>query len=238
MRAVAVRGAYTSGERGLSDVKRFFQTIQDGDSAAVKSQLQADPALAAAKNEQGASAVMIAVYNGRKEIRDLLVHSGAVREIHEAAATAHMEKLRELAGKNSGVAKSYSPDGFPVVALAAVFGHAEVAQYLVAQGADVNAVATNGSGYTALTGAVAGGHTETVKWLLEKGADANHRYGPDYPPLLAGAANGHLEIVKLLLQHGADPLAKTDDGQTALTLAEARGHTHVAEFFRRQESAR
>ncbi|GAC1678626.1 MAG: hypothetical protein PVS2B2_15830 [Candidatus Acidiferrum sp.] len=222
----------------MSDIKKLFQAIQDDDTAAVKSLLETDPAIAAAKNEQGQSAVMAAVYKGRNEIRDLLVNSGAVRETYEAAATGQVEKLREMIEKDPALAKVYSPDGFPVVALAAVFGHAAAAKYLVAQGADVNAVATNGSGYTALTGAVASGHTEVVAWLLTHGADVNHRYGPGYSPLLAAAANGHLEILKLLLQHGADPLAKATDGQTPLSLAESRSHAHVSEFLRGQQSAR
>lgn len=225
-------------KNSMGDVKKFLQAVQDGDVVAVRWLLDADPALATAKNEQGMSAVMAAVYSGRKEIRDLLVQAGAVRELHEAAATGHVEELRELVEENPTLARSYSPDGFPVVALAAVFGHAEAANYLVAQGADVNAVSTNGSGYTALTGAVASGHAEVVAWLLSKGADVNHRYGPGYSPLLTAAANGHLEIVKLLLQHGADPFAKANGGQTPLTLAEARGHSHVAEFLRAPQAAR
>jgi uncharacterized protein len=222
----------------MSDAGKLFQAVHEGDGAAVKSLLEAEPALAAAKNEQGLSALMAAAYNGRNEIRDLLMKSGAVRETHEAAATGQVEKLRERLENDSRLAKVYSPDGFPVVALAAVFGHAAAAKYLVAQGADVNAVATNGSGYTALTGAVASGYTEIVAWLLTQGADVNHRYGPGYSPLLTAAANGHLEIVKLLLQHGADPLAKANDGQTPLSLAETRGHAHIAEFLRGHPPAR
>jgi len=52
-------------------------------------------------------------------------------------------------------AKTYSPDGFPVFALAACSDHLEVAEYLFGRGADVNAAATNGTEYNALTGAVA-----------------------------------------------------------------------------------
>ena len=93
-------------------------------------------------------------------------------------------------------------------------------------------LATNGTGYNALTGAVTSGHEEIAIWLLENGADANYRYGPGYTPLLAAAANGHLEIVKDLLAHGADIHAKTNDGKTALTIAEERRHPEVAALLR------
>ena len=62
------------------------------------------------------------------------------------------------------------------MALAAAFGHEDVARFLHSKGAEINAVATNGTGYTALTGAVAGSHASLVKWLAENGADVNYRY--------------------------------------------------------------
>jgi len=216
----------------MSNKEQFFQALQVGDETAVQSLLAADPSLATAKNERGQSAILAAVYSGRTAIRDLLLARGVTLELHEAAAAGQLGRVKELVEGNPGLAKSYSPDGFPMCALAAVFGHRAVTEYFVAHGADVNAAAINGTGYTALTGAVASGHTEIVAWLLARGAGANYRYGPGYSPLLTAAANGHLDIVKLLLEHGADLLARTDDGQTALSLAEARGHQPVAEFLR------
>ncbi|MBZ5700361.1 MAG: ankyrin repeat domain-containing protein [Acidobacteriia bacterium] len=210
----------------------FFQAIQAGDETAVQALLDAEPSLAAAVNERSQSAILAAIYSGRTAIRDLLLARGVVLELHEAAAAGRLARVVELVEGNPGLAASYSPDGFPVCALAAVFGHRAIMEYLIANGADVNAAATNGTGYTALTGAVASGHKEIAALLLAKGADANYRYGPGYLPLHAAAANGHLEIVKLLLEHGANLHARTNDGQTALSLAEARGHQHVAEFLR------
>ena len=216
----------------MSNSAQFFQAIQTGDATSVRALLDAEPALAAAKNERGQSAILAAIYSGRTAIRDLLLARGVTLEVHEAAAAGQLERVKQLIGANATLAKSYSPDGFPVCALAAVFGHRAVTECLVERGADVNAMATNGTGYTALTGAVASGHREIVAWLLAQGADANYRYGPGHSPLLEAAANGHLEIVKLLLERGADLNARADDGQTPLSLAEARGHQPVAEFLR------
>jgi ankyrin repeat protein len=210
----------------------LFDAIRQGDLGRVQSLLDADPALASAKNESAVSAILSSVYFGRTEIRDLLLARGATLGLQDAAAVGRLDRVRELVGKNTALAKSYSSDGFPIVALAAFLGHAQVACYLKEQGADINAIATNGSGYNALSGAVTGGHAEIVQWLLESGADANYRYGPGYSPLLAAAANGHLDIVKLLLTHGADPSAKANDGKSALALAEERKHTSVAEFLK------
>ena len=210
----------------------LFEAIRAGNLAAVQSLLDADPSLASAKNDSCVSAVLMSIYTGHPDVRDVLIARGAFLEIHDAAAAGNLDRVKQLVGENPALPGTYSPDGFPVVALAAVFGHLDVARYLADHGADVNASATNGSGYNALTGAVTSSHTEVVKWLLAKGADPNYRYGPGYCPLLAAAANGHLEIVKILLDHGADLHATSNDGKSAFALATERNHSTVASFLR------
>jgi ankyrin repeat protein len=221
----------------MDDVKEFFAAIRGGDAARVKTMLEAQPLLASVKNEQGQSPVLAAVYSGRREIRDALIARGAQLELHEAVAAGQLERVEHFADKEPDLARSYSPDGFPVLALAAAFGHFPIVRYLFEKGGDVTAAATNGSGYNALTGAVTNGHEEIAAWLLKNGADANYRYGPGYTPLHAAAANGHLEIVKALLVHGADLNAKTNDGKTAAAIAEERKHPEIAALLRtRRES--
>jgi ankyrin repeat protein len=216
----------------MGETQLFFDAIRAGDVAAVRALLDQDPTLLTAKNAQSQSPVLFSIYNRQKEICDFLVSRGAVLELHEAAAAGDLPRVKEFVDKDAALAKSYSPDRFPMVALAAVFGNFEVAKYLHAKGADINAAATNGSGYNALTGAVTSGHTEIVKWLLENGADPNYRYANNYSPLLNAAANGHLKILKLLQAHGADLHAKTSDGKNALAYAEERKHAAVAEYLR------
>jgi len=216
----------------VSEAQLFFDAIRCGDVGAVKALLDQDRSLLSAKNQQSQGPVLFAIYNRQNEIRDLLLSRGAVLELHEAAAAGDLPRVKEFVERDRSLAKSYSPDGFPVPALAAVFGHLEVAKYLSAKGGDLNAVATNGSGYTALTGSVASGHTEIVKWLLAEGVSPNYCYANGYTPLLTAAANGHLEILQALLTHGADLHAKTTDGKNALAYAEERKHAAVAEFLR------
>lgn len=216
----------------MSETQLFFDAIRAGDLAAVRALLDQDPALLTAKNAQSQSAVLFSIYNRQKEVRDLLLSRGVQLELHEAAAAGDVARVKELVEKDASLAKGFSPDGFPILALAAVFGQFEVTKYLHAKGGDVNAAATNGSGYNALTGAVTSGHTEIVKWLLENGADPNYRYANNYSPLLNAAANGHLEILQLLIAHGADLHAKTNDGKTALAFAEERKHGAVADYLR------
>ncbi len=216
----------------MSDTKSFFEAIRAGDMAAVQCQLVADPSLSSAKNDSGVSAVLMSVYSGHNDIRDLLLSRGATLDLADAAAVGDLPRVRELVENSPDAAKSFSPDGFPVVALAAVLGHLVILRYLVSHGSDVNAAATNGTEYTALTGAVASGHATIVQWLLEHGANPNYRYGAGYSPLLTAAANGHLEIVKILLAHGADLRATSNEGKSAAELATTRNHLDIAEYLR------
>jgi ankyrin repeat protein len=210
----------------------LFSAIRAGNSAGVRSLLDSDPSLASAKNDAGVSAVLMSVYNGRREICDLLVSHGAALELPDAAAAGKLDAVKHFVETEPSCTNAFSPDGFPIIALAAVFGHLDVVRYLADCGADINASANNGSGYNSLTGAVASGHTEIVQWLLQRGANPNHRYGASYSPLLTAAANGHLEIVKLLLAHRAELHATTNDGKSALALATERNHPDVAEYLR------
>ena len=215
----------------MDSVPELFDAIRTGDVAKVRDVLTTDAALVDARNAQGQSAVLMACYMGRKEIRDLLLEKGATLELHEAAAAGNLSRVKKIVEEKPDLAKSCSPDGFPVMALAAAFGHEDVARYLHGQGADINAAATNGTGYTALTGAVAGSHDSIAKWLAENGANVNYRYAKGHSPLLEAAANGRLDIVRTLAAHGADLHARTDAGKNALNFAEERGHKEVAEFL-------
>jgi len=221
-------------ERGpfMAQMKEFFAAIGAGNTAVVRTMLDAEPALINAKNEHGQSAILMAVYSGRSEIRDLLLARGVSMELHEAVAAGQLDRVKHLVDASPELSRSYSPDGFPIFALACAFGHLPVAMYLFAVGAQVNAAASNGTGYNALTGAVAGGRAEIADWLLQNAADPNYRYGGGFTPLLTAAANGHMEIVEMLLLHGADIYAKTNDGKSAVNIAEERKHAEIAELLR------
>src|SRR5260370_1452032 len=119
----------------MSEQKTFFEAIRSGDLEAVKSLVGGDASLASTKNEAGVSGVLTAVYLGRVEIRDFLIASGALLELPEAAAVGILARVRELVEKNIAQANSFSPDGFPVVALATERNHPEVAALFQARAA-------------------------------------------------------------------------------------------------------
>src|SRR5688572_24471049 len=75
------------------------------------------------------------------EIHTLSLHDalpifdrGALLDLHEAAATGHLERVRELSTPEN--VNSASADGFQALGLACYFGHEDVARYLLDAGAD------------------------------------------------------------------------------------------------------
>ncbi len=220
----------------MSDTQEFFAAVKAGDAGRVARMLEANLGLLNTREGSGESAVLLAAYYRRKDVLELLLSRGAALNIFEAAVVGKVQRVEALLAADPSLANGYAPDGFPLLGLAAFFGHREVVDLLLRHGAEVNAVSRNATGYTALTGAVAGGHAEIAAALLAAGANANHRYGAGYTPLYEAAAGGKTKIVALLLAHGADPNARTDDGQTPFLVAEAKGHADVAALLRQHQA--
>ena len=104
---------------------------------------------------------------------------------------------------------------------AAYNGHTDIANLLLANGAEMDVTITHGplEGATPLHWAALRGHTEIIQALLEAGADVNAKDKDDWTPLHGAAACGHKDIVKVLLQAGADPIVTDSNGKTPLQLA-------------------
>ncbi len=103
---------------------------------------------------------------------------------------------------------------------AAKKGHKEIAELLIANGADVNA--KNREGQTPVDVAVVRNRSDLVKLLIEKGADIS---------LHTAARLGDLAIVKSLIEEMADINAKDTSGQTSLHYAAEYGRKDIAELL-------
>ena len=80
----------------MSDIAVFFQAVQSGDRSKVGALLDANLSLANARSEKGQSAVLVAVYTGRKEIRDLMLARGIALELDEAAAAGQLARVKQF----------------------------------------------------------------------------------------------------------------------------------------------
>lgn len=212
---------------------QLLDSIRGGDRWKVRELLRVNPALVGAKGPEGASAVLLAVYHGHPEMVPLFVEHGARLDFFESCAAGDRDRALALLEANPSLVRQFSSDGYHGLGLAVFFGHQELAENLLAHGADVNTAATNPQKVTALHAAVARCNSRMVSLLLSRGADANAVQAAGFTPLHGAAFHGHREIAEMLLAHGADPAARTPDGKTAADLAAERGHAELAQWLTR-----
>jgi len=206
----------------------FFNAIKDGEFNIVKQMVDQDKSLANAKDENGTSAVLIAIYYSEPAIANLLISQGAQLDIFEATAVGKEEDVRSLLQKDAALVNAFAPDGFQPLGLACFFGHTSIVKLLLEHGADVNSRSKNASSVQPLHSAVAGRHLEISWLLLEHGAEINSAQQDGFMPIHEAAQNGDMEMIKLLIKHKADLSAKKSDGQTAVDIAFEKGYVEAA----------
>src|SRR6476469_3003287 len=213
--------------------------IKAGEFERVKAMVSADPTLIDARSRTGDSAILTAVYPRQKEIVNLLVARGASLSLFEACAAGEVERVERLlhesasAGSGAPGVNDYSSDGWTPLHLAAFFGHARIAELLIANQADVLARSRGANGNTALHAALAGNHKFIAALLIGHGADVNAADAQGWRPLHLAAANNNMDAMKQLIAQGADVHAPNGEMKTALSLATEKNHREAAAFLRR-----
>ncbi|MBU4201116.1 MAG: ankyrin repeat domain-containing protein [Verrucomicrobia bacterium] len=115
-------------------------------------------------------------------------------------------------------------DGQTALHIAAGSNRKEMAQFLIAKKADINA--RDHLGMTPLHWAAYKGHQEMVVLLLKHNAEINTADIHGLTPLHLATTYGHDNIITLLLDYGANLNARTyDQGMTPIHWAAFCGHT-------------
>lgn len=148
-----------------------------------------------------------AVEKNHLEIVELLLDCGANIDccsgrgtpLHLAISRKHREIIELLVAKGADVNFQRSSVKSPL-SRAAELGLLEVAEFLLARGAKVDAKDTF-TGETPLHGAVGKGHLEVAELLIARGANVNSRSWLQMTPL--SQAKGKREMTELLRAHGA-----------------------------------
>src|SRR2546423_10113384 len=114
----------------------LFAAIKAGDKVAVERLLERDRALADARDENGLSPILAALYRGQAEIASAILRRGPRLTVFEAAATGDAPRVREIVGKDRAQANAVAPDGYSALGLAAFFKRREIVTSLLEAGAD------------------------------------------------------------------------------------------------------
>jgi Ankyrin repeats (many copies) len=150
--------------------------------------------------------------------------------LHEAALNGKLEKAKALIKADPSlvfIQQSYAQQA--PLHLAAEFGRKDVAELLLANGADVEAKAYGG--WTPLLQAVFGGHKDLVELLVAHKANVNYQEDAGRTPLHVAAENGYTAIAAFLLANKAEVNVKNRDGMMPLHVAVARGDKDMVELL-------
>jgi uncharacterized protein len=205
----------------------LVESILAGDRAAAVDALGADPASAAAVDDAGVSALLLARYRGLDEVVDAI---RALRplDLPEAAAVGDVRRVGALLAV--GVPPDEpSPDGFSPVQLALFFDQPAAAAVLIRAGADIDASAAHPMGIAAVHTAAASPTGAGLALAVAAGADLDAAQSGGFTPLHEAAHRGDAGMAELLLAAGADPARRTDDGRTPADVARADGHAELAD---------
>jgi len=149
----------------------------------------------------------------------------------ENTETAEVNRIRAMIKDSPDLinARDPSPDNDTRLHTAARQGQATVVQFLLENGAEVDA--RNKSVRTPLHEASVTGRRAVVQLLLDRKADPNAADQNGNTPGHLAAGEGYKAVLEALLSAGAEPNAKSTDGSTPLHRAAARDRKAVAELL-------
>ncbi len=223
---LAAPAAAQQGSPAMSTLADVFAAIRADDSAALTRLLDADPALAGAR-EGGLSAISLAAYMGKPTLVDLVRARRGTPDAFEAAILGDAEAVRAALGAGQDI-DAFAPDGFTLLALAVFFNHPMLAKTLIDAGADPSLRASNAQQVGPIHAAVARGDLASLEALLQAGGDANLPQGQGVTPLHSAAHAGNAAAVDLLLAADADRTARDEQGRSAADHARTMGHEVLA----------
>lgn len=165
------------------------------------------------KNRDGASPLDLV---RDPDVADLLRGNSALLD---AAKKGNMVRLQRLVTpENINCRDALGRNSTPLH-LAAGYNNYEVAEYLLENGADVNA--QDKGGLIPLHNASSYGHVDIAALLIKHNTKVNATDKWGFTPLHEATQKGRTQLCALLLAHGADPYTKNQEGQLPLTLATA-----------------
>lgn len=139
---------------------------------------------------------------------------------YRAAERGDLATVKEFAGRGLD---ERSPEGWPMLSLAADSMHPDIVRWLVEHGADLNAEGPRGLTplhcASGTTGAI-----DILRYLVASGADLEARDVDGFTALLSALVTTEIRASVELILLGADVHARNDRGESALSLCTSNYH--------------
>ncbi len=214
----------------------IFDLLRSGGPVDLTRLLSSDPAAARARDPQGLSVLMTALYSHRFDLAEILRGPAAPLDVFEAAAVGDAERVRELVTADSTRSRAHGVDGFMPLHLACYFGRAEAAAVLLQHGASPTAAASNPTGMHALHSAAAARRPDLVALLIESGARVDAPQQGGWTALHSAARHGDVETLRILIEAGADLELAAASGERARDLLPAEAPAEARELVEGRSS--
>ena len=179
--------------------------------------------------------VGVLLLNGCPAYEEWRIETERVKALELKARARQQADFRRLVGRDASWRKVY-PSGTTDLHIAAANGWAELAKWLIDDGANVHAqIKSDGNkmsatlkkrlnisgvwrraGQRPLYFAATRGRVSTAKVLLTNGAKVNARNGYGHTPLHNAAWNNQTKMIRFLISNGAEVNAKSNGGATPL----------------------
>lgn len=156
---------------------------------------------------------------------------GGTQRAFAATAKGDLETVQRMIKNSPDVVNSRDRDGLTLLHWAAYKGRRNVADLLLANGADLDA--RGNSVETPLHLAASEGHADVAELLLARRANVNAKGKGDTTPLHLAAFYGHNAVAELLLANNAEVNAENDQGATPLRAAVRGHHPDTADLIRK-----
>jgi len=231
---IALAAALALGPALWAD--EIHEAAKRGELEKVRSLVDGDPALIAAKDKGGETPLHWAAFSGSPDLVRFLLDKGAAVDAKNArgltplvftAAHGRTQAAGLLIERGADVNVRNPLDMTPLI-IAVEQGVVELVKTLIAAGADVGVESRIG---TALHRAAIKGQTEIIQVLLKAGAKTEVMCREFFPLHLAAMA-GALDAASALVKGGADINSRDGDRRTPLHRALSASNPHVFEIAR------